>query len=121
MSLKSTIQKAVKSGFRTVGDVAQNVTYYQKGDPDRNSATREVTSMDLPYVVKAIFTDYTSKDLENSAIRSTDQKILITKLDLPVVVSDKDFIEDVDEVIWNVVNFETDPANAVWEIQGRKA
>jgi len=119
MGLIDTIQKAAQSAIQGIGDLAPICSYYEQGKSERDKLTREVTSQDTVYEVRALVTDYTTAELKNSAIKSTDQKILIASNDLAIVPKKKDYLIDSDGITWSFEAINTDPASALWIIQGR--
>jgi hypothetical protein len=122
MSLKSTLRKAVKSAFKALDDLPQQVTYTSvQGAPvrDLDSGTFTVPHTDytLPLVV---FTKFTDKELERDpALQATDMKMLFPAEDLPVEPKPPDTVIDAENVKWSVIKRMRDPAKVLGMIQVR--
>ena len=121
MGLRDSVKKAVKSAFVAIGDLKIDVNYWQKGDADRNTTTRDVVSADRLHVLAVVFIDFDVKKIDNAAIRNGDVEIYFPANDLPIEPGLNDYIEEIDtKVIWNIINKKLDPAKALWILQARK-
>jgi hypothetical protein len=120
MGLKSVFQNAAKTIFTAFDDIPISVTYVSKGDSTYNVATGvAVPSSETEYTVDGILEDYTAVEIDDITILSTDQKFLIPQLNLSPTPREQDEIV-IDSITWQVIDIETDPAEALWIMQIRK-
>ncbi|MGB6080224.1 MAG: hypothetical protein WBF99_12270 [Xanthobacteraceae bacterium] len=110
-SLPATIGSALKAVF--LDAVLTRETPGEGGDPFDPPAPT-VT----PYSCKAIVEGYSDYFKKNGLVGAKDRKVLVLATSLAVKPEPGDLIT-VQNVTFSVVTVATDPATAVWEIQGR--
>jgi hypothetical protein len=119
MGLKEAFQKAAITAFNAAGNVKVSAVYSRNPDPTYNTSTGVVTEDPTEYSVNAIRDEYKFDDVDGVNIKPEDIKLLILNSELSIIPKEKDFIT-ISSTRWNVVNWNIDPADAVWTIQVRK-
>jgi len=119
MGLKEAFQKAAAAAFNAAGNVKIAITYSSVPNPTYVPATGVVTEAETDYSVNAIREEYKSKEIDNVNIKPKDIKFLILYEDLTIILSTKDYVT-IGATRWNVVDWEIDPADALWTIQVRQ-
>lgn len=119
MGLSATISSAVQAAFTALGDIPQSVTYTSKGTSTYNPTTGAVTSTDTTYTVSMVLESYSSREIDNQIILSTDQKATIPQANLTPTPKVTDTIT-ISSVVWGIVGIGQDPASATWVFQLRK-
>lgn len=120
MGLQSVFKSLAQAAFVAVGDIPVSVTYtHVTGNPTYTPATGTVTDSTTDYTVSVVFNQYKAADVDGANILSTDQQALIPVENLGCTPSNHDYMT-VDGERWNVVDKETDPAEALWILQIRK-
>jgi hypothetical protein len=121
MGLQSRFQNAAQSIVSAFGDVAHsNLAYHSLGTFSYNATTGANTeSGDTDTTIKTIFDEVKSEEIQNRDILMTDQKLLVANKDISVTPKVGDYVTIASER-WNVVDFITDPAVALYEIYVRK-
>ena len=126
MGLANTIQSAAKTAFKAIGNVAITCTYTSKGTQTYNVTTGLYTSTDTTYPtagqpdLKFLFEDYSSAELADQNILSTDQKATIPQLNLTPTPKKTDYLTDDNSVVWQIEGIGQDSARATWVLQVRK-
>ena len=122
MGLKNAFQKAAIAAFNAAGDIKTSITYRSKtnSNPSFNPSTGVITDPYTDYTdIKFIFLKYESREIDGKSILKNDMKGIIPVLNLtPTPKRDDQII--LNSVLWNVIAYEKDPADALWEIQFRK-
>ncbi len=118
MSLKSTVQNAAVTAFNAIGDIAVKCTYKELSDavytPGSPIARTFVAQNNLSF----LFEEYTLEQKEANAIPAESMKASIPTLNFNgKPKQDSQIIDNATAKVWKVVNVETDPAQALWEIQ----
>lgn len=121
MGLRETIQNAIQSGMNAMGNIQESVTYTAVSETAYNTATGAMTVTKQTYTaVKAVFDQYSRKEMDGDAIRPEDQKVLIAKKNLTPIPGLNDTITRADATVWSVISVQTDPVNAHWQLQVRR-
>ena len=121
MGLRETIQNAVQSGMNAMGNIQESVTYTAVSETAYNTTTGAMTVTKQTYAaVKAVFDQYSRKEMDGDAIRPEDQKVLIAKKNLTPIPGLNDTITRADATVWSVISVQTDPVNAHWQLQVRR-
>ena len=107
--LAKTIGKALTPLFYAATLTHQTVTGGDGYDPTTTTAD---------YACKGIVDEYSAFDIANSLAQFNDRKILVLATSLSVTPKPDDTIT-IRGVTYRVVNVSTDPALAVWVLQGR--
>ncbi len=121
MGMKEAFQAAAIAAFNAAGNVKTSVTYHSLGtlgtyDPATGTSA-ETGGSDLS--VSVLLTDFEAEEIDGKVILKTDQNLLIPVLSLSVTPKKDDTVV-IDSVEWQVQDWKTDPAEALWEIQIRK-
>lgn len=120
MSLSTTVQNAVYNAInKTVGDLAQTVTFSKLSSPSYNVTTGSATATTTNHSVKVVVQPFTEEELVSTDNISTeDLRVLLPKKDLT-------FTPEIDDVIifnflrYKVIRVRLDPAEALFDIQMR--
>lgn len=127
--LKDIFQKAAQTAHAVFKDVAIKVDYHSIGTftYDATAGTNVESGGHDQKAVRFIFENYSTKEIDNEIILSTDQKASVPVLNLEMVPKPSDYltkpltVDEEEGVVWNVVGVKTDPAEAAWELQVRKS
>ena len=119
MGLKEAFQKAAEAAFNAAGNVKTSIVYSSNPNPVYNTGTGVVTESATNYTVNAIREDYKFNDVDNINIKPEDIKLLVLYSELSILLAEKDYVT-MNATRWNVVNWQLDPADAVWTIQVRQ-
>jgi hypothetical protein len=119
MGLKEAFQKAAIVAFNAAGNVKKSAVYSSNPNPTYNTATGKVTENATDYPIIAIREDYKFNDVDGLNVKPEDIKWLVLYSELEISLKEKDYIT-VGGTRWNVVNWQLDPAAAVWTIQVRQ-
>lgn len=113
--LANTIHGALKNIFFDATlkrNVISTTPPYDPADPPAPTQTE--------YSCKALRDTYSIRDIQGSStIQQGDVKILILASSLSVTPQKRDIIT-IQGSSFNVIEYDTDPATAVWVIQGRR-
>jgi len=121
MGLQGTFQNAAATIIDAFGDIAHsNIAYHSLGTFSYNATTGVNTeSGDTDTTIKTIFDEVKSEEIQGRDILMTDQKLLVANLDISVTPKVGDYVT-ISSERWNVIDFITDPAEALFEIYVRK-
>jgi hypothetical protein len=113
--LEGGLAKTIGSAFKTLflDAVLTRETPGEGGDPFDPPAPVVTT-----YGCKAIVEGYSDYFKKNGLVDAKDRKVLVLAASLDVTPEPGDRVT-VQNVTFSVVTVATDPATAVWEIQGR--
>lgn len=123
MGLRETFQKAAQTAFVAVGDVPETAYYYQHGSTAYDASAGVTSVTTLMYLVSMVFTRYKKEQVDNENILNSDVLALIPQANLSAVPTVHDFIRRVEasvSVEYAVVDYQQDPAAALWKFQLRK-
>jgi len=121
MSLRTTVQRAVKTGLKAMDDIQETATYGGVTTTAYDPATGTITETSGGGgVVKMVFTSFSFMEIDGVAVLANDRKVIIASLDLDVTPTLNDTITRADGSAWNVIGIKTDPAGAAWVLQIRK-
>lgn len=120
MGLAATIASAVGAGFAALGDVVQAATYQRRTATAYSIATGLATETFTNATVGAIITDYTRKERVDAAIQPEDRKALVRGAELAADPAIGDRLVVGGQTL-DVVGVSTDPIEAVWVLQVRRA
>jgi hypothetical protein len=117
MGLREAFQKAAVAAMKAAGNIKIDVTYISiTNDAGYNTSTGAVTAYKTGYNVEMFFDKNSNEDIKNMAVDSNQQLGYIAVNDLKPTPKIKDRIL-IDNVEWTVVEFQTDPAKALWIIK----
>jgi len=122
MGLKEAFQNAAVAAFNAAGNIKTSVTYRSKTNinPSFEPSTGTITDSYTDYTdVEFIFLKYEVKEIDGKSILRNDRKAIIPVTNLTPTPKRDDIIL-LSSIPWNVVEFNTDPADALWEFQLRK-
>ena len=117
MGLKSTFQSAAQTVISSFDDVGySSVAYHSLGTFSYNTTTGVNTeSGDTDTTIKGIYDEIKSEEIQGRDILATDRKLLVANLDISVTPKVGDYLT-IDSEEWNVIDFETDPAFALYTL-----
>lgn len=121
MGLKSIFQEAAESIVSAFGDVSNSISYHSLGSFYYNATTggqTETGGSDI--IITAIYDEIKSREIQDRNIKATDRKLLVANEDISVTPKVGDYAT-ISAVQWNVVDYLTDPAEALYEIFIRKS
>lgn len=117
--MKAIIGSAFASIFRsaTLERDVMSSTSTSSPDEDTPEWAPSVAST-IVFTCKAIYETYSTYARANNLVQVNDRKVLVLAASLSTtpVIGDRMII---DGITFDVMDVVTDPANAVWEIQGR--
>jgi len=121
MGLQSVFQNAAEAAIDAFGDIAHtSLAYHSLGTYAYNATTGGQTeSGGTDITIVAIYDEIKSEELQDRPIKITDRKLLVANNDISVTPKVGDYVT-ISSVNWNVVDFATDPAEALYEIYIRK-
>lgn len=125
MGLAETIARSVSAGFSALGNVVVSVSYDSYVTAVRDS-TNGYTSVNMRrFNIGGVFSRFSHNEtLQGGEINPlTDQKFTFLQSRLPVAPSIRDNVHQYEsgvEVVWDVIGFTRDPANAIWVIGLRR-
>ena len=121
MSLRTTVQRAVKTGLKAMDDIQETATYSGVTTTAYDPATGTITETSGGGgVVKMVFMSFSFMEIDGVAVLANDRKVIIASLDLDVTPTLNDTITRADGSAWNVIASKTDPAGAAWVLQIRR-
>ena len=120
MGLKSVFQNAAEAVIDAFGDLGNTLTYHSVGTFAYNATTGGQTeSGGSDITITAIYDEIKSEEIQDRDIKMTDRKLLVANNDISVTPKVGDYVTISSEQ-YNVVDFLTDPAEALYEIFVRK-
>ena len=122
MGLKETFQNAAQTCVSAFGNVAESgVAYHSLGTFSYVAATGVSTeSGSVDTTIKVIYDEIKSEEIQDRDIKMTDRKLLVANNDISVTPKVGDYVT-IDSVRYNVVDWLTDPAEALFEIFVRRS
>ena len=118
MGLQDIFKAAAQIIFTALDDVKISVIYRVRTST-YDPATGRTTPSDADYpITNCIRIDYEADEVDNAAVKPKDFKLMIPVDDL-TPTPEIDHLVVIDSVEHNVVDFNKDPADAVWTIQVR--
>lgn len=124
MGFKSLIDNQVKGAMKILGQVdglAPFGVYVQKGERVYDAATRTYTSTDTNHSnIPMVFAKFKVDELDNEVVTSTDQKVLVAALDLPIVPKSQDAIIDAKGDTYNIERLLGVPGDSLHILHVRK-
>lgn len=125
--MRASIAKMVQSAIKTVGDIAETITYNAKSTGTYDTDTGEITNTSTSYVLNAVISPVrpTLRGLEGlptSEVRegiTADLSILFASIDLPVVPDTNDTITR-DLETYKIIKIIKDPAGASTDLRVKK-
>jgi len=121
MGLKETFQNAASAIITGFGDVASTIAYHSLGTFSYNPTTGANTETgDTDTTIKQIPDEIKSEEIQGRDIKMTDRKLLVANNDISITPKVGDYVT-ISSARYNVVDWLTDPASALFEIYVRKA
>lgn len=121
MGLKETFQNGAESCIDAFGDVASTVTYHSLGVFAYNATTGgQSESGDSDISIKYISDEIKSEEIQDRDVKMTDRKMLVANNDISVTPKVGDYVT-LSSTRYNVVDYLTDPAFALYTIYIRQA
>lgn len=123
MGLKEIFQNAAVTAVTAFGNIGVSTNYASYASATYNaSAGTNVAAYTSVAGVTIIFTHFELKEVDGVNIHAEDKKALLPAKGVASTITPKaqDRIYEAG-VMWQVVKVKTDPAEALWELQVRKA
>lgn len=123
MGLKETFQNAAITAVNAAGNVAEDANYTQYGSAVYDVSSGTASAPSSTSLVSFIFSDFAASRVDNHNILPTDLMALTPRSSFPFAPNTDDIVTRVEvygSVVYEVVNFKTDEAEATWEFQLRK-
>ena len=121
MGLRETFQSGAASVISAFGNVAvTGLAYHSLGTYSYNATTgMQTESGAVNTTITYIPDEIQSKEIQDRNIKITDRKLLVANTDISVTPKVGDYVT-IDGVKYNVVDWLTDPAEALYEIFVRR-
>lgn len=130
MGMKGAFKAAARAAFAAAGDIVTTVTYISNNGSSYDTSTGSVTPSTTSYTgIDAIPDSYSTREITNQpdisrsgnrAILPDDKKLYILVDDLTPTPKENDTVILSSEN-WTVIGKYKDPADALWQLQIRKA
>ncbi len=122
MGLRDTFKNAAKSIVTAFGDVGVSTVYAQFSSATYNASAGSVgeTFASTAGVIVIIET-FTAAQIDGQNVQPNDKKVLIPAKNISGIVPKPADRVHVSTDVWNVVDVKVDPAEALWELQVRRA
>lgn len=122
MGLRATIQRQLGRAFdTTLVDAVTAFTLYRTENGNYNTRSGTLDSVQARSGSgRGAFTDYTVSEIDNLGIKPTDVKVICLANELPFDPLPDDLIITANCAEYKVINSESDPAKASFEIQCRR-
>jgi len=123
MGMREAFQAAAKSAARAAGNVFEEVGYRAHVTTTYDASTDTASVTSGRYMVSMMFDVYSVYERQNQAVEARDIKGLLPRLNLPTRPSNKDLVTRMIAGVsaeFEVVGYQTDPAEALWELQLRQ-
>lgn len=120
MGLRSVIASATKTAFDVLGDIPVSATYHNTvwGTFDPDTGTKPDLGSDE--TVEIVLTEFKRMEMVNE-FQSGDRKGIIRQADLTGGIPDYDDYLVISGVTWHIISIASDPADATWTFQLRRA
>jgi hypothetical protein len=119
MGLREAFKSAAQTAVAAFGNVGVSSIYTSVGVAVYDPAAGTTVQPKTDYTITVILDSFEAQEINQTTVRSFDQKALIPVENLAVTPGLDDYLT-VNSVQWNVVNSSTDPADALWILQIRK-
>ena len=121
MGLKSTFQNAAETIINAFGDIRHTtIAYHSLGTMSYNATLGTMTETgDSDITTTAIFDEVKSEEVQDRDVLMTDQKLLVANNDISVTPKVGDYVT-ISGDRYNVVDWLTDPAEALYTLFVRK-
>jgi hypothetical protein len=121
MGLQEVFQNGAQSIIKAFGNTATTIAYHSLGTFSYNTTTGGMTeSGDTDTTIKTIFDEIKSEEIQDRDVKMTDRKLLVANNDISVTPKVGDYAT-ISSVRYNVVDWITDPAFALYTIYVRKS
>jgi len=125
MGLKSAFQKAALTGIKAAGDVIVTAQYYQAVSTVYDASTGVASAIVHQHITDGLWSRFSADKIDDEKILPTDVKFIVPRLGFkPDIPSTHDFVRIVEQQTssqYDVVNYDKDPAEAIFIIQLRKS
>jgi len=121
MGFRSVLSKAVQSGIKLTGDLAESVTLRQPGGTASYDATTGTSTPDYTdLTVTAVLIGYKAYQVDGDHVVQGDMKALIAKADLGALDLDTDALLVRGDTTWEVKDIMTPTGDALVTLQIRR-
>jgi len=120
MGLQSVFQDAAETIINAFDDLGNSLAYHSLGTFSYNATTGVNTETGSSNItITAIYDQIKSEEIQDRDIKMTDRKLLVANNDISVTPKVGDYVT-ISSERYNVVDFVTDPAQALYELFIRK-
>ncbi len=121
MSLKTAIQSAAIAAFTVASSFEKSMAIVKNtGNPTYDPATGIMTATTTSQTFNALIVNYERDETDGQNVLLTDAKIIFPQSRITGTPITTDTLT-IDTVSWDIKNVITDPADATWTIQARRA
>jgi hypothetical protein len=122
MGLKSVFQNAAAAIITGFDDIATSgIAYHSLGTFSYVAATGVQTESGATNTtIKVIYDEIKSQEIQDRDIKMTDRKLLVANNDISVTPKVGDYVT-IASIKYNIVDFETDPAIALYTLFARRS
>ena len=118
--MQSIFQNAAETIIDAFDDLGHSLAYHSIGTYAYNATTGGQTeSGGTDITITAIYDEIKSVEIQDRDIKATDRKLLVANNDISVTPKVGDYVT-ISSVQWNLVDYLTDPAEALYTIFIRK-
>jgi len=120
MGLKEVFQNVAEVCVDAFDNIGNSLSYHSLGTYAYNATTGGQTeSGGTDITITAIPDEIKSEEIQDRAIKKTDRKLLVANNDISVTPKVGDYVTISSEQ-WNVIDYLTDPAEALYTMYIRK-
>lgn len=123
MGLKSVFQNAAKTVLNVAGDVRKDVRYFAVASTTYDVSAGVASVIGRNHFISMFFETYAQKEIDDVHIKPSDVKAIFAQLDVTHLtprLSDSVHVCDAyGSTEYELVNIDTDPADAQWILQLR--
>ena len=122
MGIKEQAQNAVKAAFQAAGTLKTSIAL-KTATSTYDPVTGETTQTWAEETGEGLLTGYSQWEIKNGLVQTTDQRLIIKQADFDEKPGTSDDTRvEIDSVLYQIISpVKTGLANAVWDLQLRKA
>ena len=117
MSWAGLIKEQVALGFNILEDLVKDITWTARVSPVYLDGAYTYT--ETPKPIGGVMSKYASKLVDGSKIQVNDQELIVQQSEVDTLGANDQFTKG--GVVYAVIDFDQDPAEATWVIQLRAA
>lgn len=124
--MKTQIKNLMPKVISALGDLASNVEYHTSGSLQYDTITGSTNEIGkIVTSTRCVVTEFTQEERTNAQLKSnveiqtTDKKVLIPSVFLPNITPKISDYLVLNSMTYKVVDFDIDPAEAMWQLHVR--